>query len=108
MKKGLPWERAKAFDGSAAVGRFVSKSTIQDVNNLTFSLTKNGDTVQEGNTNNMLFSIDQIIAFASQYFTLKIGDLIFTGTPEGVGPIHPNDILEGYLADETMFKINVK
>jgi 2-keto-4-pentenoate hydratase/2-oxohepta-3-ene-1,7-dioic acid hydratase in catechol pathway len=107
-KKGLPWERAKAFDGSAAIGRFVSKRTVQDLNNLTFSLAKNGDTVQAGNTKNMLFSIDQIIAFASQYFTLKIGDLIFTGTPEGVGPIHPNDILEGYLADETMFKINVK
>ena len=106
--KGLPWERAKAFDGSAVVGKFMPKTKVTDLNNLDFSLKKNGETVQHGSTANMIFSIDKIIAFASQYFTLKIGDLIFTGTPKGVGKVSPDDILEGFIADESLFKINVK
>ena len=106
--KGLPWERAKAFDGSAVVGKFLDKSTLPATDALNFSLFRNGEAVQKGNTSDMLFSIDKIIAFASQYFTLKIGDLIFTGTPAGVGKIHAGDILEGYIENESLFKLNVK
>ncbi len=106
--KGLPWERAKAFDGSAMVGRFVQKTEWPDVNKLNFSLKKNGKMIQSGNTADMLFSIDKIIAFASQYFTLKIGDLLFTGTPAGVGPVAENDYLEGFLEDQRLFELNVK
>lgn len=107
-EKGLPWERAKAFDGSAVVGKFVPKTKFADINKLGFSLKKNGETVQEGNTEEMIFAINKIIAFASQYFTLKIGDLIFTGTPKGVGKVSPDDVLEGFIAEESLFKINVK
>ncbi len=106
--KGLPWERAKAFDGSAMVGRFVQKTEWPDVNKLNFSLKKNGETIQSGNTADMLFSIDKLIAFASQYFTLKIGDLLFTGTPAGVGPVAENDYLEGFIEDQRLFNLNVK
>jgi 2-keto-4-pentenoate hydratase/2-oxohepta-3-ene-1,7-dioic acid hydratase in catechol pathway len=106
--KGLPWERAKAFDGSAMVGKFVNKQLYADLNNLNFRLEKNGKIVQNGNTREMLFSIDQIVAYASTYFTLKIGDLIFTGTPAGVGPVAANDVLEGFLEDEKLFHLNVK
>lgn len=105
--KGLPWERAKAFDGSAIVGNFINKNEI-DLNNLNFSLKKNGETVQAGNTSLMIFSIDKIISFVSQYFTLKIGDLIFTGTPAGVGKISANDQLEGYIQTKKMFTVTVK
>ncbi len=107
-KEGLPWERAKAFDGSALIGKFVAKSRFEDIQNIDFKMAKNGQIVQHGNTQNMLFSIDQIIAEASKYFTLKIGDVIFTGTPAGVGPVHINDKLEGWLAEEKLFAVNVK
>lgn len=107
-KAGLPWERAKAFDGSAMVGKFVEKSKFKDIQNIDFKLIKNTQTVQEGNTKNMLFTIDKIIEEASKYFTLKIGDLIFTGTPAGVGPVKANDQLEGFLGDEKLFSLNVK
>lgn len=106
--KGLPWERAKAFDGSAVVGKFMPKSSFKALESLDFKLHKNGEAVQRGNTSDMIYSIDQIIAFASQYFTLKIGDLIFTGTPQGVGKVAPDDVLEGFIGENSIFKINVK
>jgi 2-keto-4-pentenoate hydratase/2-oxohepta-3-ene-1,7-dioic acid hydratase in catechol pathway len=106
--KGLPWEKAKAFDGSAVIGDFVSKSDFKSLDNLNFELTNNGVTVQKGNTSFMLWKIDELIAYVSQYFTLKIGDIIFTGTPEGVAVVHPEDILEGYLEGNKLFRIQVK
>lgn len=106
--KGLPWERAKAFDGSAVVGKFISKDKLPAINSLNFELDKNGTTVQKGNTGNMLNNVDQIIAFASQYFTLKIGDLIFTGTPEGVGPVARGDTLTGLIEGQKVFDVSVK
>lgn len=106
--KGLPWEKAKAFDGSAVVGQFFNKSNLGDLNALSFSLNKNGVQVQEGNTSQMLTSIDAIISYASQYFTLKIGDLIFTGTPSGVDRVDSGDVLEGFLNGMAAFKTTVK
>ena len=82
--KGLPWEKAKAFDGSAVVGDFINKNDLKSADNILFKLTNNAVTVQEGESQHMLWNIDEIIAYVSQYFTLKIGDLIFTGTPQGV------------------------
>ncbi|UQB68616.1 fumarylacetoacetate hydrolase family protein [Epilithonimonas zeae] len=105
--KGLPWELAKGFDGSAVVSDFVSKDNY-DLQNLNFSLTKNNDKVQDGNTSEMIFSFDDIIAFASQYFTLRVGDLIFTGTPKGVGKVSENDILEAYLENEKLFSLKIQ
>lgn len=107
-QKGLPWEKAKAFDGSAVVGKWVSKSKFENLDNISFSITQNDVVVQLGNTQNMLWSIDEIIAYVSQFFTLKIGDIIFTGTPAGVGPVHTNDVLAGYIENEEFFKIKVK
>ena len=107
-EKGLPWEKAKAFDGSAVVGNFISVSEIKDLNNLNFSLINNGQVVQSGNTSHMLWQIDELIAHVSQFFTLKIGDIIFTGTPEGVAKVNPNDVLEGFIEDVKMFRIQVK
>lgn len=107
-EKGLPWEKAKAFDGSAVIGEFVPKTNFNSLENLTFELTKNGNTVQMGNTNFMLWKIDELIAYVSQFFTLKIGDIIFTGTPEGVGLVAPDDILEGFLEGTKLFRIQVK
>ena len=106
--KGLPWEKAKGFDGSAVIGEFVSKETLTSVENINFSLTQNGTTVQKSNSSLMLFKIDELISEVSKYFTLKKGDIIFTGTPEGVGPVAPDDVLEGFLENESMFKIKVK
>jgi 2-keto-4-pentenoate hydratase/2-oxohepta-3-ene-1,7-dioic acid hydratase in catechol pathway len=106
--KGLPWEKAKAFDGSAVIGDFMQKSTFNSLENLTFELTNNGVTVQKGNTSFMLWKIDELIAYVSQYFTLKIGDIIFTGTPEGVAAVRPDDILEGFLEGNKLFRIQVK
>lgn len=106
--KGLPWEKAKAFDGSAMVGNFVSVSFLKDRDNIEFSLLKNGEEVQHGFTRDMLFPIDRIIAYVSRFFTLKIGDLIFTGTPAGVGPVNNGDELEGVLEGESNFKLRIK
>jgi len=106
--KGLPWEKAKAFDGSAVVGEFFQKTDFSDLNNLNFKLLKNSEAVQIGNTQQMLWNIDEIIAYVSQFFTLKIGDIIFTGTPAGVGKVMSNDVLEGYIEDKFAFKIKVK
>lgn len=106
--KGLPWEKAKAFDGSAVIGNFIQKSIFKSLENITFELTKNGVTVQKGNTDFMLWKIDELIAYVSQFFTLKIGDIIFTGTPEGVAAVSPDDILEGFLERNKLFRIQVK
>lgn len=106
--KGLPWEKAKAFDGSAVIGDFVSKSDLKPLDNLNFEMTNNGVTVQKGNTSFMLWKIDELIAYVSQFFTLKIGDIIFTGTPEGVAVVRPDDVLEGYLEGNKLFRIQVK
>lgn len=106
--KGLPWEKAKAFDGSAVIGDFLSKEQFSSLENLTFELKNNNKTVQEGNVNMMLWKIDELIAYVSQYFTLKIGDIIFTGTPKGVARVQPNDILEGYLEGQKLFRIQIK
>jgi len=106
-EKGLPWEISKAFDGSALIGNFVDKNTL-DLNQTNFSLFVNGKEVQKGNTEQMLWKIDALIAYISRFFTLKIGDIIFTGTPEGVARINPDDVLEGYLENNKMFRINVK
>ena len=107
-EKGLPWEKAKAFDGSAVVGKWVSKTNFDNLDNLPFSLHKNNEIVQSSTTQNMLWSIDEIIAYVSQFFTLKIGDIIFTGTPSGVSPVQPNDSLKGFIGEEQFFSIKVK
>lgn len=107
-KKGLPWEKAKAFDGAAPISKFVSKSQFKDVNALNFSLNVNGQRVQVGNTSDLIFSIDFLISYLSKYFTLKIGDLIYTGTPEGVGPVKIGDHLEGELEGEKLLDFHVR
>ena len=106
--KGLPWEKAKAFDGAAVIGKWLSKSQFKDMNKINFSLKKNEDVVQTGNTELMLWKIDELIEYVSKYFTLKIGDIIFTGTPAGVGKVFANDRLIGYLEDQEMFSIKIK
>ena len=106
--KGLPWEKAKGFDGSAVIGNWLPKTKFKDLNNVNFSLSKNGELVQQGNTSLMLWKIDEIIAYVSKYFMLKKGDVIFTGTPAGVGKISPNDYLSGSLEGEEVFQVNIK
>jgi 2-keto-4-pentenoate hydratase/2-oxohepta-3-ene-1,7-dioic acid hydratase in catechol pathway len=107
--KGLPWEKAKAFDGAAVISRdFINKEDLPDLDNLDFQLFKNGELQQDGNTSHMLWKIDEIIAYVSQYFTLKIGDLIYTGTPAGVSKVQENDILKGVLHGKELFEIKVK
>lgn len=108
IENGLPWEPAKAFDNSAVISPFINKSHFPDLGNISFSLFKNGEQVQEGNSGNMIFSIDQIISDISQFLTLKIGDIIFTGTPEGVGPVAIDDRLQGYIDEEKMFDFRIK
>ncbi|MEJ6750733.1 MAG: fumarylacetoacetate hydrolase family protein [Bacteroidia bacterium] len=105
--KGLPWEKAKGFDQSAVLGEFLSTSDY-DLTNLNFQLKKNGELVQDGNTSLMLHPIAQIIEHTSKYFTLKIGDIIFTGTPEGVGPVSGGDVLEGYIEGKKVLHVKVK
>lgn len=107
-EKALPWERAKAFDSSAPVGTFIDKRELKDLNNLNFSLHINQVPKQSGNTKDMLFDIDTLIAEISKYFTLKIGDLIFTGTPAGVGPVKIGDHLEGYIENRQVFNLKVR
>lgn len=106
--KGLPWEKAKAFDGSAPIGSFISKDKFPDMNNLSFHLDINGNTVQKGNTSDLLFSFDKMISFVSQFITLRMGDLIYTGTPVGVGPVKIGDKLTGYLESEKLLDFMVK
>ena len=106
--KGLPWEKAKAFDGSAVIGDFLSKKDFSSLESINFELTNNGKIVQKGNSSLMLWKIDELISYVSQFFTLKIGDIIFTGTPEGVAVVKPNDVLEGFLEEKKLFRIQVK
>jgi 2-keto-4-pentenoate hydratase/2-oxohepta-3-ene-1,7-dioic acid hydratase in catechol pathway len=105
---GLPWEKAKAFDGSALVGSWFDKTKFQDLRNLNFSLNKNDKSVQIGNTSQMMWNFDELISEISKYFTLKIGDIIFTGTPSGVGKVNKGDNLEGFIEGKSSFVINVK
>ena len=107
-QKGLPWELAKAFDGSAIVGKFVSKETIESSSSIQFHLDKNSTTVQEGNTIQMLRDFDVIISEVSQFFTLRKGDLIFTGTPKGAGKVTTGDVLEGFLMGEKGFSLKIR
>ncbi|WP_373058946.1 fumarylacetoacetate hydrolase family protein [Zunongwangia sp. H14] len=108
-EKGLPWEKAKAFDGAAVIGeKWLNKKEIKDINNFNFSLLKNDKTVQSGNTSLMLWKIDELIAYVSTFFTLKIGDVIFTGTPSGVGKVEVNDRLTGFIGQEEIFRIQIK
>ena len=106
--KGLPWEKAKAFDGAAVIGKWLSKAKFQDINNINFSLRKNDEIVQSANTELMLWKVDELIEYVSKYFTLKIGDIIFTGTPAGVGKVFAEDRLQGYIEEEEIFSIKVK
>lgn len=106
--KGLPWEKAKGFDGAAVIGKWVGKDNYNNLHNLGFSLLKNGVFVQNGNTEMMLWNIDEIISYVSRYFMLKKGDVIFTGTPAGVGKVERNDYLEGRIEKEEFFTINVR
>ena len=107
-EKGLPWEKAKAFDGSAIIGDFLPKNSLTSLENINFELKSNNQLVQQGNTSMMLWKIDEIIAYVSQFFTLKTGDIIFTGTPKGVAPVKEGDVLEGFLEGKQMFKVQVK
>lgn len=107
-KKGLPWEKAKAFDGAAPLGTFINKGELGEVNNINFSLEKNGEMVQQGNSKDMIFSIDAIIAHISKFFTLKIGDLIFTGTPAGVGPVQIGDVLTAKIQNKDLLNVEIK
>ncbi|MCK8479640.1 fumarylacetoacetate hydrolase family protein [Psychroserpens algicola] len=106
--KGLPWEKAKAFDGAAVIGDWLPKSDFENMDEIHFSLHKNDTVVQSGNTRLMLWKIDELIEYVSKYFTLKIGDIIFTGTPSGVGKVIANDKLKGYIEDKQLFSITVK
>ncbi|MEM6895100.1 MAG: fumarylacetoacetate hydrolase family protein [Bacteroidota bacterium] len=106
--KGLPWEKAKGFDGAAVIGKWLPKSRYENVDKLAFQLKKNQQVVQEGDTALMLWKIDELIAHVSTFFMLKKGDILFTGTPAGVGKVSPNDYLSGTLEGEEMFSINVR
>ncbi len=107
-EKRHPWEKSKAFDNSCLVGDFINKDKFEDLSKIDFSLKKNNQLVQSGNSSNMLWKIDELISYVSQYFTLKIGDLIFTGTPAGVSKVESEDLLEGYINSSKMFSLKVK
>ena len=106
-ERGLPWDISKGFDNSALIGDWKSIKTY-DLDNINFRLEKNGKIVQQSNSKNMIWKIDELIAYASRYFTIKIGDIMFTGTPEGVGVVSEDDILEGFLGDEKVFSVKIK
>ena len=106
--KGLPWEKAKSFDGSAVVGKWVSKSNYNSLDQLNFSLKKNNEVVQSASSELMLWKINELISYVSQFFTLKKGDILFSGTPSGVGKVEAGDVLEGFIENESFFKIGVK
>jgi 2-keto-4-pentenoate hydratase/2-oxohepta-3-ene-1,7-dioic acid hydratase in catechol pathway len=107
-EKGLPWEKAKSFDGAAVIGKFLKKKDFVEVNDINFRLEKNNEVVQQSNTAFMLWKIDELIEYISKYFTLKIGDVIFTGTPAGVSPVKTNDTLTGYIENKELFSIKIK
>lgn len=106
--EGKPWDLCKGFDGAAAIGEWIPKEEFADVQNLNFHLDINGQTVQQGNTSDMLFKIDEIISYISQFYTLKTGDILYTGTPVGVGPVKIDDQLEGYIEDRKVLDFKVK
>ena len=106
--KGLPWEKAKAFDGSCLIGDWKNKKDFNNIDNIDFRLTKNDEIVQNSNTSLMLWKVDELIEYISKFFTLKIGDIIFTGTPAGVGKVKLNDKLKGYMNDDELLSINIK
>ena len=106
-ERGLPWDISKGFDNSALIGDWKSIKTY-DLDNINFRLEKNGKTVQQSNSKNMIWKIDELIAYASKYFTIKIGDIMFTGTPEGVGVVSKDDVLEGFLGNEKVFSVKIK
>ena len=107
-EKGLPWEKAKAFDNSAPIGNFVKKEDLGDLNNISFELKINGQSRQIGNSKDLIFSFDKVISYISQFVTLKTGDLIYTGTPEGVGQVKIGDQMEGFINGKSFLKLNVK
>ncbi len=107
-ENGLPWDIAKGFDNSAMIGDWLSVDLFDDTNNINFRLEKNGEIVQKSNSSNMIWKIDELISKASTFFTIKIGDIMFTGTPEGVGKVVENDLLEGYIDDKKVFSVRVK
>ena len=107
-EKGLPWEKAKSFDGASVIGNWVDKKQFSSVDDIDFSLEKNGEVVQKGNTRYMLWKIDELIEYVSKYFTLKIGDIIFTGTPAGVGTVKAEDVLTGFINKQQHFSIRIK
>lgn len=107
-EKGLPWEKAKGFDGAAVIGEWLPKTLFENLNDLNFKLLKNDEVVQDGNTSLMLWKIDELIAYISTFFMLKKGDVIFTGTPAGVGKISPNDYLSGSLENKELFTLKIK
>ena len=107
-KSGHPWEKAKSFDNSAVVGDWIDVNNFQDINNINFSLKLNNEIVQSSNSSNMIWKIDDLVTEVSNYFTLKIGDILFTGTPEGVGKVNIGDILDGFLEEKKVFSIKIK
>jgi 2-keto-4-pentenoate hydratase/2-oxohepta-3-ene-1,7-dioic acid hydratase in catechol pathway len=107
-ENGLPWDIAKGFDNSAMIGDWLNVDLFDDIDNINFRLEKNGEIVQKSNSSNMIWKIDQLISKASTFFTIKIGDIMFTGTPEGVGKVVENDLLEGYIDDKKVFSVRVK
>lgn len=107
-EKGLPWEICKSFDNAAPISKFLDKNNFSNIQDINFHLDINGETVQKGNTSDMIFEIDEIIAYISQFITLKMGDLIFTGTPSGVGPVKIGDHLLAYIENECLLKVDIK
>jgi 2-keto-4-pentenoate hydratase/2-oxohepta-3-ene-1,7-dioic acid hydratase in catechol pathway len=107
-EKSLPWEKAKAFDNAAPIGEFIPKANFTSLNNISFQLNINGKARQVGNTKDLLFSFDKIISYVSQFITLKTGDLIYTGTPEGVSAVHIGDVLEAFIDNKKLFHLNIK
>jgi 2-keto-4-pentenoate hydratase/2-oxohepta-3-ene-1,7-dioic acid hydratase in catechol pathway len=107
-EKGLPWEKAKGFDGAAVIGKWVNKKNYENLDSLKFDLHKNGEIVQDGNTSLMLWKIDELISYVSSFFMLKKGDILFTGTPAGVSRVVDGDVLEGHIEGESFFKVKVK
>ena len=107
-EKGLPWEKAKAWDNSAVIGKWIPLADIKDKNNITFSLQKNKEVVQKGNSKDMMFDFDYIVSYISNFFSINIGDLIFTGTPAGVGEIVVGDEIEAFIEEQSMLTLDVK
>ncbi|MFZ9695547.1 MAG: fumarylacetoacetate hydrolase family protein [Chitinophagaceae bacterium] len=106
--KGLPWEKAKAFDGSAVVGRWITATEFTNKSDIHFGLKKNSEWVQQGHTANLIFDFDTLLAHLSLYFTLEAGDLVYTGTPAGVGPTASHDVLEGFVGEQSVFQMNIQ